>query len=51
MWNLKNKTINEHNKKKQTHRYSEQTIGYQWGEGSREGQDRSMGLRGTNYYI
>ena len=32
MWNLKNKT-----KKNQTHRYREQTIGYQWGEGRGRG--------------
>ena len=35
-------------KQKQTHR--EQTSGYHWGEGIREGQDRDRGLRGTNYY-
>ena len=38
-------------KKGQTHRYREQTSGYQWGEGSGEGQDSSMGLTGTNYYV
>ena len=38
-------------KQKQTHRYREQTSGYQWGEGSRERQDRGMGLRDTNYYV
>ena len=27
-------------KKKQTHRYREQTSGYQWGEGRGEGQYR-----------
>ena len=40
MWNLKNNT-NEHiliAKQKQTHKYWEQTSGYQWGEKSREGQ-------------
>ena len=26
-------------KQKQTHIYSKQTNGYQWGEGSKEGQD------------
>ena len=35
---------------KQTHRYREQTSGYQWGEGRREGHKRGKGLRGTNYY-
>ena len=38
-------------KKKQTHRYREQTSGYQLGEGRREGQDRVRGLRDTNYYV
>ena len=38
-------------KQKQTHRYREQTSGYQWQDGIREGQDRGRGLRGTNYYI
>ena len=38
-------------KQKQTHRYREQTSGYQCGEGPGEGQDRGRGLRGTNYYV
>ena len=38
-------------KKKQTHRYREQTSGYQWGEGSGEEQYRGKRLRGTNYYV
>ena len=38
-------------KKKQTHRYREETVGDQWGEGGREGPIRDQGLRGTNYYI
>ena len=37
--------------KKQTHRYRGQTSGYQWGKGRGEGQDKGMGLRGTNYYV
>ena len=37
-------------KKKQSHRYREQTSGYQWGEGRGEGQYRVGGLRGTNYW-
>ena len=44
MWNLKNKT-NEHilyNKQKQTHRYREQTSGYQLGEGTGHGKDRGI---------
>ena len=50
MWNLKkyNKLENII-KKMQTHRYREQTSGYQWGEGVGGGQDRGWGLRGTNY--
>ena len=35
-------------KKKQTHRYREQTHGYQWGEERREGQYRGRELRGKN---
>ena len=50
MWNLKNNLVNI-TKKKQTHRHREQTSGYQGGEGSREGQYRGMGLRGTNCYV
>ena len=34
-----------------SYRNREQTIDYQWGEGSGEGQDRSMGLRDTNYCV
>ena len=45
-----NKLVNI-TKKKQTHRYREQTSAYQWGGGRREGQDRGRGLRGTNYYV
>ena len=37
-------------KQKQTHRYREQTSGYQWGEGKGGGcQDKGRGLRDTNY--
>ena len=36
-------------KRKQTHRYREQTSSYQRGEGKEEGQDRGRVLRGTNY--
>ena len=42
-----NKPVNI-TKEKQTHRYREQTNGYQWGEGSGEEQDRGRRLRGTN---
>ena len=38
-------------KQKQTHRYREQTSGYQWGEESVQGQDRGKQLRGINYYV
>ena len=38
-------------KQKQAHRYREQTSGYQWGEEKKERQDRSKGLRDTNYYV
>ena len=37
-------------KQKQTHRYREQTSGYQREEGSRERQDKGRGLRGVNHY-
>ena len=40
-------------KQKQTQRFRKQSSCYQWGEGSGKGQDedRSMGLRETNYQI
>ena len=38
-------------KRKQTHRYREQAISYQWGERRGEGQDIGRGLRVTNYYV
>ena len=38
-------------RQKQTHRYREQTSGYQWGELRRNGQDRGTGLRDTDYYV
>ena len=41
-----NKLVNI-TKKTQTHRYKEQTSGYQWGEGRGEGQYRGRGVRGT----
>ena len=45
-----NKLVNI-TKKKLTHRYREQTSGYQWGEVSGEEQYRGRGLSGTNYYV
>ena len=44
-------TIIGKTKQKQTHRYKEQTSGYQLGEGRREGQDSGVELRDTNYYV
>ena len=38
-------------KRKQTHRYKEQTNGYQWGEKRGKGHYRGRRLRGTNYYV
>ena len=55
MWNLKNITPENIAKKKETHRYSEQTSGYQRGkgrgEGREEGHARGKGFRSTNYYF
>ena len=36
-------------KKNQTHRYREQTSGYQYGEGSGKEEDRGRGVRETSY--
>ena len=47
MWNLKNTTNVNKKKKKQTHKYREQTSGYQWGEG--EERDK-RGVRGKRSY-
>ena len=35
--------------KKWTHRYREQTNGYQWGKG--EGQNKGGRVKGTNYWM
>ena len=48
MWNLKIQQTSEYNKKEVTHRYTEQTSAYQWGEGGRKGHYRGMGPRGNN---
>ena len=48
MWNLREQ-INTYIMK-QTHRYREQSAGHEWWEG-RQGQDRGIGLRDTNYYV
>ena len=47
MLNIKNKLVNI-TKKKQTHRYKEQTSGYERGQGWGKGQNRSRGSRDTN---
>ena len=44
-----NKLVNI-TKKKQTHRYTKQTSGYQWGEG-RDRDQAGRRFRGTNYYV
>ena len=49
MWNFKCITSEYNNKK--THRYREQTRHYLWGEGRKEGQYRSSGLKGTNHQL
>ena len=38
-------------KQKETHGYREETSGYQWGGVRWDGQDKSMRLRVTNYYV
>ena len=44
-----NKLVNI-TKKKQTHKYREQTSGYQWGERG-EGQYTGEGVGSTNYWV
>ena len=44
------KQTSDYHQKKQTHRYREQTSGYQWGE-TGEGQLGIGELRGANYYV
>ena len=48
IWKKKRMNIT---KLKLTHKYREQTSGYRWGEGRREGQDRGRWLRDTNYSV
>ena len=51
---MKSKTYNKLvnvTKKQQTHRYREQTSGYQWGEGIGRGKIEVEELRGINYYV
>ena len=35
----------EYNKKKHTHRYREQTSGYQWGQGQQSNRYKLLGMR------
>ena len=46
----KNKPVNI-TKNKHTHRYREQTSGYEWGKERRGWLDRSRGFRGTDYHV
>ena len=46
---IKNKLV-KITKKKQIHRYREQTSGYQWKERMKQGQNRGRGLRGINMH-
>ena len=50
IWNLKNKQMNI-TQQKQTHRYRQQTSGYQWGQGRVNEQGRGKELWVTNYHI
>ena len=50
MWNLKNKQMNT-TKQKQTHRYREQTSGYQRRVTRDKGHDKGRGLRSTKYNV
>ena len=45
------KQMNEYTKTEIDSQIQEQTTGYQWGEGSGEGQDRGRGLRDIHYYV
>ena len=38
-------------KKKQSHRYREQNIGYEWGEGRWDGQYWGREVKVRNYYV
>ena len=44
MSNLTNKTNECIQQNRKTHRYRKQTSGYQWGDGSGDGQDRGRWL-------
>ena len=45
------KQTNEYNKTEIESQISRISCGYQWGKGSREGQDRDKVLRRTNTYV
>ena len=47
----KKKEQNSKYNKKETHRYREQTSGYQRGEGRREGKFKGSIFRGANAYV
>ena len=49
VWNLKIKQTNEYNSTETNSQITEQTCGYQWGEG--RGQGSGKGLIGMNYYV
>ena len=49
-WNLKN-NINEQTKLKQTHRYTEQTDGYQRGGGLKNWMKKVKELRSTDWFL
>ena len=42
---MKKSEYNNSNKNKQTHRYREQTSGWQWGDRRGEGHDDSRGIK------
>ena len=48
MWNLKS-NINEQIKQKQTHRYREQTDGFQRGGGLGDWEKKAKGLKNTGW--
>ena len=44
---LEKKKVSNQKSKLQTHRYREQTSGYKWGEGRKEGQYRGRTAKGV----
>ena len=45
MWNLNNTTNPVNKAKKLTHRYGEQTPGYQWVRGKARGEIKGLGMK------